>query len=206
MTEDVFLSCSLPGAYHSLLPRINHLSQALLSCYTALAMVSPTVTHYVVCGLNQSHFHMVSIDPWSFMLNRTHDRMGRKRTAGEKKKLTVNISFTCVPSKQWRLGTTHCLINSAVVVFPIHELICTPHLPLAQFSRNRKWSTSHYSPCGILLTTALINTDNIWVTDGDQLPLLKRNIQIDKRQHPLSNIVVMWHLQRPLGEAENALK
>lgn len=148
------------------------------------------------------------------MLNRTHGRMAKweereqqVEVKKERKKFPVNISFTCNPSKQWRWRTTHCLISSAVVVFPIHALICTSHLPLAQFSRNRKWSTSHCSPCGTLLTTALssnqhykdIITNNICVTDGDQLPMLKRNVDIGNREHLWSNIVVM---RQPLSERD----
>lgn len=131
-----------------------------------------------------------------------------------KKNLSVHIGFTCNLCKQWGWRTSHCLISSAVLMFPIHALICTSLLPLAQFGRNRKWSTSWCSPCGTLLTTALsakqnykdIITNNICVTDGDQLPLLKRDISMDNRKHLWSNIGAMWWLPGPLGQAGNALK
>lgn len=40
---------------------------------------------------------------------------------------TINSSFACNPCKQWRERRSHCLTDPAVVVFPIHALICTSH-------------------------------------------------------------------------------
>lgn len=90
-----------------------------------------------------------------------------------------------VQQSRWRIA--YCLFVSAVVVFSIHALICTAHLPLAQFSRKRKWSTPVASPVGQRWPQHSaprsiykdIITNNICVTDGQQLFLRPRNIKVD---------------------------
>lgn len=209
MTEDVFLSCTLTEACHSLLPWINQPRVRPFGHATSPQLYLPWCSNCTTLYSSIAHppLNMVSLNLWVFMLNRTHDRTSKWRKENSRWMLKK------VPSSYWfsRCRTSHCLISSAVVVFPIHALICTSHWPLGQFSRNRKWSTSHCSPCGTLLTTALCSnqhykdiTNNICVTDGDQLPFLKRNI--DNREHLWSNVGLMWQLHGPTGHAGNALK
>lgn len=186
MTQDASLSCSLPGAYHCLLPCINHLGVGpfvhAAEPYLPLWPKLPT-SLYGAFRINSPSPHP-HVDKW--MTER-----------GEWTRRAWVSAEQCI----WK--TNHCLTWTAWVVYPIHGLICTSPTPLVQVSRNRKWWTSHCLPCGTPLTAALstkqrykgIIADNICVTDGDQLLPVKETSTLATENNLWSNILAKWHLQ-----------
>lgn len=165
MTQDASLSCSLPGAYHCLLPCINHLrvgpfvhaAEPYLPSWPKL----PT-SLYGAFRINSPRLHP-RVDKW--MTER-----------GEWTRRAWVTAEQCI----WK--TNHCLTWTAWIVYPIHGLICTsPHLwfrtagtgndgPPIACPVGRRWPRH-----SALSTKASLQTTYVW--------LMETNCSLWKR-HP----------------------
>lgn len=76
-----------------------------------------------------------NIPPSHAELESMHFHSGQKRRSAKRKagqvhvdhKFAVNVRLTHTSWEQWKQWKTYCPNGSAVVVFPIHALICTSH-------------------------------------------------------------------------------